>query len=197
MGQAGGRGRRSLVTTLYRVQTLYSGIGSGSGLTTMYFIKSGALTAQNAANAVTTFWSNVRGLQSTLVTEQVLQSVDEIDSTSGQVTGSNIVTSTPQTGTLSDNALPWATQLQVRWTTGFYIGGRQLIGKTYIPGLTEATANATWLAGTLSAVLGNCSTLIADPNSELAVFSPTYGLGQIVTGVFANSTPAVLRSRRS
>jgi len=185
------------VTTLYRVQTLFAGIGSGSGLGTMYFIKSGALTAQDAADAVGTFWSNIRGLQSTLVSEQVIQAVDEIDSASGQVTGSNTVSSTAYTGTLSDNPLPWATQLNIRWTTGFYVGGRQLIGKTYIPGLTEATCNASWVSGTLTAALGNATALIADPDCELAVYSPTYGLGQIVTGSFINSTPAVLRSRRS
>jgi hypothetical protein len=60
-----------------------------------------------------------------------------IDQATGEPTGMESVTTTPVVCTQSSDPLPWQTQGLIRWTTGTFIGGRQVRGRTFIPGPCE------------------------------------------------------------
>jgi hypothetical protein len=122
--------------------------------------------------------------------------VDIINPSTGQLTGALTVTSTLITGGSADNPLPNATAGLVRWRTGSFSGGRELRGRTFIPGITEASndANGNPSSTMLSAI--NAGSLALITNSALAVWSPTYGSVAPATSTSMWTEFAVLRSRR-
>jgi len=126
------------MSDIYRVRTALAG-GSGSAqVSTMFFSSAGGETAQDAATAVSKLWldlSNEIYIGYTMAPETDVFTIDPV---TGEPTGIVSVTATARTGGDSTDPLPWMTQGLIRWTTGTFIAGRQVRGRTFIPGATEA-----------------------------------------------------------
>lgn len=183
--------------TIFRVRTNLVGGSGSSQVSTLYFSTTLGATAQDAADAVTQFWTDIKGKINTGYTMKVETEVYTIDLATGEPTSVEGVTSSLVTGTEATNPLPWATQGLIRWTTGTFLNGRQLLGHTYIPGPSEANndtgtprsdyqSTLTTAAGTLLGTAG--VTLVAYSRRNHTAFP-------VIAGTTWDKW-AVLRTRR-
>jgi hypothetical protein len=106
---------------------------------------------------------------------------------------------TPETGVggSSAEALPLTTQLLVRWRTGVFNLGRELRGKTFIPGMIEPSNDVTG-APTSAAVTGfqNAAITFAADSAGLGIYSRVYNMAATVASVNVWNKWAILTSRR-
>lgn len=181
---------------MYRVRTQLTGLFGLPGLSTMFFDEAGG-SAQQAVNAVGAFWAGVvtNGVQNGFqyLTEP---DVDVVNSTTGQITSTVQTTSASGSSSAAGEALPWATQGLIRWRTGVYSGGREIRGRTFLPGMLESNSFGIPLASWTTPMQGVVNALIADANSTLIVWSrKNQGFAPVVSGSVWQQW-AVLRSRR-
>ena len=181
---------------MWRVRTVFTGVQGSPWLSTMYFLEAGG-SAQQAVTAVGTFWSAVDNRMATNVAWTTEPGVEAIDVTTGHPT--SLTNTPPQSGAGSGSAtqLPIEAQALIRWSTGVFTNGRQIRGRTFVPGLTE---NDNDLGAPNATVLGVLDTaaaaLIADANSKLCVFSRVNHTSPEITSESSAPYWAVLRSRR-
>lgn len=107
----------------------------------------------------------------------------------------------------ADAFLPQATMALVRFNTGIFINGRKVVGRSFIPGLTEL-ANATGVGpvGSTITALGNANAALGATvlsNIDQVVWhrpnkvTGAPGTAEVVTSRSVSSTWAVQRNRRS
>lgn len=163
----------------------------------MFFDQAAGLTAQDAADAVRAFWLTCADNMADDYTAQVELAVEDIDYTTGKPVGVTAVTASLVTGTQSADPLPWATQALVSWRTGTFVSGREIRGRTFIPGMVETLSSNGVPAGSIfTSINGAASTLASDTDSSLAIFSRKKHAVGIVTSGSMWTKWAVLRSRR-
>lgn len=126
------------MTFLYRVRTAITGYNGGAQLSTHYLDATSPGTAQDAADAVHTFWSTAAAKIANSYQFQVQPLVEIIQSTTGQITGASATSSTIITGSITGNLAAPTNQALVRWHTGVYQNGREIRGRTFIPGMPAA-----------------------------------------------------------
>lgn len=197
VGQAGRRRARSTVSNLWQVKTQITGGSGAAQLSTMFFDQPAGATAQDAANAVRAFWDGVKTKVSNLYSFQVELAVEDIDIATGKPVGLTAVTAAVVTGTIATGVNPWQTQGLIQWRSGVFLGGRELRGRTFIPGTLiadEGTGVPT--ASYITTLNTAASTLASDPNSSLAIYSRKKRAIGVVTSGQAWNKWAVLRSRR-
>lgn len=182
---------------LYKVRTLWTGGNGGNLVSTMFFEESGGTAAQANA-AVGAFWN---ALKSSIVDDLTFatdSSVYLIDEATGQPTGLNAVTPVTAACTQSGDPLPFMSQAVCQWRTGVFIAGREIRGRTFIPGMSETNStNGRPVAGLVTAVNAAAAALIADANSIFGVYSlQNFNFQEAVLGS-CWSEFGVLRSRRT
>lgn len=187
---------------MYRVRVTFTGGSGVPWLATHYFREAGG-TAQQAATAVGTFWGAVDAFINSGTDWTTEADVSLIDDATGQLTGVQSTTPVTGTGGSAVERLPQQDQILVRWRTGSTVNGRELRGRTFIPGVIEDTNDAgDVLAATRATILTAAQALITDANSVLLTWHrPTSpgaadGSEAIVTTASVWQRFAVLRSRR-
>lgn len=184
------------VTNLLRVRTGIVGTLGGAEVSTMFF-QVGAGTAQDAATAVRAFWNDIKANISSAYTMQVENIVYEINPLNGQPVATHGTTNTPVVGTDGGGLLPPATQGLARWHTGVFLAGRELVGKTYIPGITlNSSLNGVPTSGFKSSINTGITNLYASGPALFGVYSRSNHQWQGVTSGSCWDKWAVLRSRR-
>lgn len=181
----------------YRVRTVFNGPAGSPWLSTLYFDVAGG-SAQQAANAAGAFFTAIQGLMSTTVTWATEPDVTTVNSALGLATGSTPTTPVSGAGTVVTELLPRIAQGLVRWLTGSFPSGRQIRGRTFIPGLTESanTTGGVVVAGNRTTIQTAANNLIADANSTLNVWSRAHGTFYPVSTADVWTQFASLRSRR-
>lgn len=124
--------------------------------------------------------------------------VEFVDPVTGNITGTGTAVTATGAGSLSALYLPPATQALIKWRTGIYRNGREIQGKTFVPGMVTADATG---AGTPSATLladynTAAAALAATTPQTLVVWSKRNGEAQNVQSGVMLGKYAVLRSRR-
>jgi hypothetical protein len=158
--------------TVYRVRTQIIGGAGGSELSTHYFSIIGGLTAANANAAVGAFWLALKPYISQTLTMRTEAEVVEVDPLTGNATGAVAVTPVSNVGTATGNLCPNAAQGLVRWRTGTFVGGKEIRGRTFIPGPTVTHLGAGVPTSTyINAVSAAAAALIADANSDFMIYS--------------------------
>lgn len=200
------------MATLARVRTIFTGVAGSPWYSNLYFRDDGGTPVANAAStAVATFWGslNAQMLQGTTYTVQ--PEIPRIDDTTGQI--QEMTTSTVKTANSVSGAepLPFASQGLIRWTTGSYVDGRQVRGRTFVPALLEGSnANGVPNSTLQTVMLNAANALIADAGTILVVWHrPKYtsvpgsppvlerpGSSANVSAASVWGQWAVLRSRR-
>lgn len=181
---------------LYRVRTVFTGIAGTPYLSTMYFRTIDG-TAQQAVNAVGAFWGAVDGQMHTDLLWDTDSDVEVISDATGQIVSVQSTTPVSGGGALSGDILPPATQALIRWRTGSFVGGREIRGKTFIPGLTETAATSGQVTtATLTAFETAAATLQGTANANLVVYSRANNTHAEVVSSSCWAQFAVLRSRR-
>jgi hypothetical protein len=189
---------------MLRVRVTWSG-PSAPLLSTFYFSPTtedtGSATAAHVA--VATFWFNIRNFISTAYSWVVQPQVDQIDLL-GTLTGSfTAANSSANAGTDAGQLLPTQTQGQVRWTTGSFLNGRRVQGRTFIPGPTEGSNTAAGLPDpAMVTAVSNEAQTFANATVNPVVWSdhheetPPFGASTAINGGFMVGAWRVLRSRR-
>lgn len=185
---------------MLRVRTVFTGVTGSPWLNTLNFgsgTQVGSQADADAAVAATgAFWGAVDALMGSAVTWSTLPDVLFLGDDG---VAANAYATTPQTGTGATvtDLLPITSQAVVRTLTGVFIGGRQLRGRIFVPGLTE-TGNAAGVptATVISTIGAAAATLNAATTPPLAVWSKVNATVEPVSGVSVWSQWGVLRSRR-
>ena len=184
------------MSILYRIRANYTGIPGLPGLSQFYVHAEGSPGEEASADSVLDFFGAIEGSLSDQLTIFVDGNVDHVDSTTGDtVSVVNSGGGGTQTGANSADLLPTATQLLVQWRTAVFFGGRELRGRTFIPGwcVTENDGGVP-SAGAISLVHGAATTLFGDINQ--CVYSPTKHEFADVNSATVWGEWSVLRSRR-
>jgi hypothetical protein len=181
---------------LYRVRTVFTGVQGSPWLNTLFFEET-AGTAQQAADAAGAFWGAVDSRMATTVSWSTEAEVAIVNEATNQIT--SLTTTTPVTGTGAGGAtqLPIETQGLVRLRTGTFVGGREVRGRFFIPGLTE-NDNDSGIpnAGITAVVNPAATTLTGGVNHVLMVFSRVHLVAHNVTSAAMWTSWAGLKSRR-
>lgn len=184
---------------LSRYQTVLSSTAGMRGVSTMHFWSGGTpdtdAELDAIATAVNAFWNTVKGRLATSVSYAGEASIDKLDITSGDIIGVKSVTGGSGTGTDVADPLPWHTQGLITWHSGLYSGGRELVGKTFIPGMTEAASTQGVMLTAFAITLETAATTLMN-NSSLAVYSRTKHTAGEVGSRVVPLRWSVLRSRR-
>lgn len=185
------------VSDIYRVRTDLAGGSGASQLSTMFFSSAAGETAAAAATAVSKFWLDLAPAISNLYTMTVEHDVFTIDQVTGQPTGIESTSPAARAGTDAGSALPWATQGLISWTTGTFVGGRQVRGRTFIPGPTENANNIGVPTGSYPGYLSTAITnLLTTTGVTLVIYSrKNHSAWPVLSGT-GWSKWAELRSRR-
>jgi len=187
---------------MLRVKTIFTYSTGAPWVSIMHFGGAIQSDATNANAAVGAFWGTVDNLINSSVTWTTDAVVQNIEETTGALVGLFPVTPVTGVGAVATEILPVVNQALVSWRTGVFRAGRELRGRTFIPGLTEAAATLGFLAsGTQVAIQAAADALIADALSTLRVWhrpapSGVDGQDEIVTTSATWNKFAVLRSRR-
>lgn len=119
----------------YRVEL--AGLVGGPGVSTFFADSTAAgYDDQGYVDAVDAFLSGVAVLTHSSITWTGESTVDYLDVASGEITGQNTVANFVVVGTNNNEVLAPTTQGLVKWVTGVYRDGRQILGKTFLPGPT-------------------------------------------------------------
>lgn len=182
--------------SLWKVRTIWTGGPGGQLVSTHYFDTAGG-TATQAVTAVGAFWTALKSSIVDDLTYATDTAVFEIDEATGQPIGLQSVASSTAVCTQSGDPLPFMTQAVCQWRTGTFINGREIRGRTFIPGMSETNAtNGVPVAGLQTTVNTAAAALIADANSTLQVYSLTHHNAQPAVSGTMWSQFGVLRSRR-
>lgn len=182
---------------MFRITTLLTGAPvTGGGIQQFYFLD-GDGTGPAAHAAAASFWGDMGAAMSSGVTMTVLPEIEIVDSATGNITGLETTDQVTLTGSAGGDVLPNATQGLIRWRTGSFVNGREVRGRTFLPGMLEANNTAGKPAsGTVSVLTTAAQDLVGDPNSTLVIYSRTNHASRVVTGASMWSEWAQLRSRR-
>jgi hypothetical protein len=186
------------MSSIYRVRTSIVGGNGGNQVATHYFDATSPFTAQDAADAVHAFWDTMKTQVISAYSFQVEPVVETINSTTGQPTGSVAVSSPLVTGTAGGGMIASSSQLLLRWRTGFYPYGREIRGRTFIPGLALSALGASGRpsAGALSTMASAATAIIGWTSSNFVVYSREHKVWALVSAGDPWAEFSVLRSRR-
>jgi hypothetical protein len=196
--------------TMYRVRNVFSGLQGAPYLATHYLDAAGG-TAQQAVDAVGTFWTAIDANLDSELTWRTEGVVDSINEANGDLVSSTATTSATGTGGTVGPVLPFASQGLIRWTTAGIVAGRRVKGRTFVPGVTElGVDNGVMLASVISQFNVQAAAYIGDLTSVPVVWARPFagnpladppqparaGTMHPITGADTWNQLAVLRSRR-
>jgi hypothetical protein len=181
---------------VYRVRTAFTGAGIvGPAVSTAYF-DAAAGSAANAVTAWALLWANLSGSMSTALSFSTGGVVDSLDVATGNLMSTTFVAPTVAAGAATGDQAPIATQARIDWATGTIAFGRRLVGRTFVPAITESDGAGGPGASLVAAVAVASAAVIAAANSDLVIWSRTHNYAQPAISGTCWSKYAVLRSRR-
>lgn len=178
---------------MLRVRINWTGLNSGFSV--LHF-GDAAGNEQIVADATEDWLDLVRAQMATVQNMRVDPEIEEVDPATGQVTGVATATTITKTGTQAGEPVPQVSQALVRWRTGAFINGREVRGRTFLPGLSRGTITIGGeLSGVASLAIGNASTAFVAA-SGIGVWSPARATFQLASTASVWNEFAVMRSRR-
>jgi len=185
---------------MLRVRTYITGGQGGDQYNQFHFGGTTSGEAVIAAARTGQLWATLGGFLNSSYVFNVSGDVELVDATTGNIL--EIFPATPVTVEAEDtgDALPWATQGLIRWRTGVYEGGREVRGRTFIPGWPETASTAgDPTSAAVTAMFDAAGAFLTNSAGAggLHVYSPTKGLSRPVSTRSVWDKWAVLRSRRS
>lgn len=124
--------------------------------------------------------------------------VQYIDSLDGTLVKTESISPATIVGTDTQQLLPPASQILVKWQTGTIVAGKRIVGRTFIPLRTEGDndANGQVSGVTVTAINARNNSFLAGVTTPM-VWSRKNGEAYPIQGASVNSAWSVLRSRRS
>lgn len=182
---------------MLRVRTVMTGVVGTPWYNNLNFFGDTEAQAESAVARVEDFWQTLSEAICTPITGVIEPEVSIFDAGTGQTTGVWATNGGSFAGIATGEMLPPVVQGLIRLRTGFYINGRALTGKVFVPGLAEVYSEDGVLSNAGQTILnGAAGLLLTEGTSELRVYSRTNGASVAVDSAQAWNQFAVLRSRR-
>lgn len=184
---------------MIRVTVVHSGLEGLPGYSQHFFEGDTQGEAEAAVTAVGDFWDDLSVVTSSALDSRTEAEVFQVDPATGLTT--NVFTTTPRNmgGATSGDVNPFATQMLLRWRTGVFVGGREVRGRTFVPGTLEAqNTNGRPLAAALAFAQTAINTYLTASSGAggAVVYSRANGQAALVSSGTPWDQWAVLRSRR-
>ena len=181
---------------LWRVNTEWSG-GQGVPYLSTHYFDTSAGTVNDAIASVQTFWTAVKSRISDQLSWTIPGDVTVIDVATGQPTGIAAGILQAGAGTDGSDPGPWAAQGLIRWRTGVFVNGREVRGRTFIPGITDAgVVDGVLNTFAVDEFNGAGAALISDAATIFGIYSRKSHTFHAAVAASAWTQLAVLRSRR-
>lgn len=179
-----------------RYRTVFSGVAGAPWYSNMFF-EGGTPEGEAYGEDVQNFWTGVASQMITAVTWEIEPTYTVFEASTGLITDVGGWAGDAGAGLVSGEGLPYAVQAIVNWHTSVYVAGRELRGRTFIPGLT-VTANdqGTLLESAQADIQTAASGLISGSSGAMTIFSRTHLVEHIVETAQVPLKLGVLRSRR-
>jgi hypothetical protein len=182
-----------------RTTTVWTTAQGSPYFTTLHYGGLAQADADAALDATADLWEAIDTEMFAGIQWSVENDVPSIDPVTGDTIGMFTGTGRTGFGQGAGEVLPWATQGLFRWRTGVYLGGREIRGRSFIPGLRETSntegsptpSMVTGLNTVLSTWLGGLPA-----GRKLTVWSRARGEAVDVNSGTMWSEWATLRSRR-
>lgn len=180
------------------LHTTWLGVAGAPYYTTLRQTTVGVLTAQDFADSWIAFLNNLKPNYVNELTARVEPELTVIESTTGQLIGTEVVTGASVVGTNNSFMVPRASQGLLKWSTDLVIAGRRLRGRTFLPGLSTGldTEGGGVSAGIAATIGSQAQGFLDTMGGEMVIYSRTHKSGSAVTGVSMWTEWASLRSRR-
>lgn len=184
---------------MIRIRSVTDGLPSAPFLTTHYFETSAESVAQEAYAALGDFWEAM----SVAVNHNANINIDPvmfiIDPVTGNTTGTFLATiPLGYAGGNTGDALPAGVSPIMQLRTGSYLAGREVRGRTFLPGLTQDQINIQ--SGTLNETsrdyLSAIGQALVDADLGWCVWSRKNGTADTVSVVNIAQSAGMIRSRR-
>lgn len=181
--------------TIQRVRVTYTGPGGG-GLGSFYFHADDA--SADCEEAVGTLLAAVDGAWSDQWHWATQNIVDFIDTATGDITSSASVTPSSGGGASSTACLPTSTQMLWQWKTGVRVGGREIRGRSFIPGFTEGANNGQGQVETsiVGEIQGYLDSYVGDGDTTPVIWSRHHGTYEDISTGTVWPQWAEMRARR-
>lgn len=121
-----------------RIRTVWTGVATGPAYNSLYFTGiTDSASAQTAINAVDAFWTGLAGVICTGGTAVIEGDVTILEDSTGEA--QSVISATPGavTSSASGDRLPPANQGLIRCPTPDFVGGRQVVGRVFVPAPSE------------------------------------------------------------
>nr|CRY97797.1 hypothetical protein [uncultured prokaryote] len=183
---------------MIRIRTVFTGVAGSPYYTNMYFDAADVAAAQDAHDLVLQFWDDIAGMRRSLLSGTVEGVVPVINPATGDITGSyGLVEKNVSAGGDSTDPLPPATQALLTLATGVYVGGRQLQGRTFLPGFGEnANAAPGVLRSEYVATINAAAYDLLNTGPDWVVWSRKNGAFEPIQSALVSPKWSVLRSRK-
>lgn len=184
------------MTDLVRVH--FSGGPSADWYSSMHIDRLLGGSAQTSADAVRAFWDAMKAAICNDIAIRIDPNVTVVNPTSGEPEGIETVTTTAVSGGDTTDPLPWQTQGLIYWNTGTWVNGRQVRGRTFVPGPCESSNTSTGLpeSGYLSALAAGAAIFTGSSTCVPSVFSRAHSNMYPVVGATVQGQWALMRTRR-
>lgn len=183
---------------MLRVRTVWSGVGGAPYYSNHYFNAASGVPEANACiTAVDNFWTAIAAgiyLNATYIIEGDVPFLNPAD---GEIGGVLNATGNAGAGSGTGEPLPPANQVLIKWSTATFIGGRRLVGRTFIPTPVEAVnvIDGSLQASYRATIIAAGNVLIGS-GTNFSVWSRTHGVVAPVVTNTVNQKFSLLRSRR-
>lgn len=184
---------------MLRVTTIGTGPQGAPYYSTFYFGGTTEGEAAVAGDATQAFWTSFAGALRTDLLFQVQPEIELVDPATGNILGVFADSQVPIDCTGTGDPLPTSTQGLIRWRTGVYVAGKEIRGRTFIPGYTETSSTNGVPIGTTVSGLTSVGTALLSAGSAaggMGVWSPTRGQWAPASSAAGWNQWAVMRSRR-
>ena len=183
---------------MIRIRPVMTGVPGTPWYTNMYFDLD-ADAAQVSVDTVDAFWTALAGQINADVKWTVQGEVPQIDPATGNITNVVVVDSATGEGGFAANLLPRSAQGLITWRTGVFAGGREIRGRTFVPGMCipAMTFDGKMSEAAQAELQEAADDLISAPGgSSIGVWSRANGVIEGATLAQVWDEFAVLRSRR-
>jgi hypothetical protein len=185
------------MTDIRRVRLNWSGSAVVGAASTSFYFLVGSGTDQDCVDNVEQLMDSVRLSMTTDLTYTSEAGVEYFDVITGEI--SSIGGTTPFTGTGdgSDELLPRAAQALIRWRSGAFVNGREIRGRTFLPGFGKGQDEDGVLTAACKAnISAGVGDFLGNEATIPLIWSKTKGTAAPITGGGPWDQWAVLRSRR-
>lgn len=191
------------MASLVRITSRWDGFPGSPGYTNFYGViagPTGGAAAQSMTDDIHGFWNTVNGYLPADVTITIVPTYQVIDDATGQITEEGTV-GTPAAavtgnygGLVAGNA-----GVAINWSTGKFINGHRLKGRTYlVPFAGCQEPNGTLALAAITAIHDSAEAMLGDHSLFMVWHRPVNGAGgdsSEILSATVRDRSAILRSR--